>query len=94
MELIQNNERLINSFNKLAATYDVETDTFSHKISEFIDKENLYVELPRPNNQLKLLDLGGGTGKYSLHFAKLGYYVTLYCSIVAKKNILGRAISE
>jgi ubiquinone/menaquinone biosynthesis C-methylase UbiE len=77
MELIQNNEKLINSFNKLANTYDEETNTFYHIIVEYIEKENLLKELPPPNNKIELLDLGGGTGKNSVHFSKLGYNVTL-----------------
>ena len=77
MKLVQEKQKLINSFNKLANTYDEETNSFSHKIVEYITRENLLKELPLPNKKLKLLDLGGGTGKNSLHFSKLGYNVTL-----------------
>jgi ubiquinone/menaquinone biosynthesis C-methylase UbiE len=77
MELQQDNEKLINSFNKQSNTYDEETGTFFHNIVEFIDKENLSRELPPPDNKIKLLDLGGGTGKNSVYFSKLGYGVTI-----------------
>jgi ubiquinone/menaquinone biosynthesis C-methylase UbiE len=42
-----------------------------------INMENIKQELPKPDKALKLLDLGGGTGKYSLLLSKLGYNVTL-----------------
>jgi ubiquinone/menaquinone biosynthesis C-methylase UbiE len=77
MEQYQNNDGLINSFNKLADIYDEATNDFAHKIIEYINIQNLTMELPPPSNKLTLLDLGGGTGKYSLMFSKLGYNVTL-----------------
>jgi ubiquinone/menaquinone biosynthesis C-methylase UbiE len=77
MEYEQNSNDLIKSFNKIANIYDNETDDFSHKIVEYINMENIKQELPKPDKTLKLLDLGGGTGKYSLLLSKLGYNVTL-----------------
>jgi ubiquinone/menaquinone biosynthesis C-methylase UbiE len=77
MEYEQNNNDLINSFDKIANIYDNETDDFSHKIIEYINMENIKQELPKPEKTLKLLDLGGGTGKYSLLLSKFGYDVTL-----------------
>jgi ubiquinone/menaquinone biosynthesis C-methylase UbiE len=73
----QNNNDLKDAFDKMAKIYDDETNDFSHKIMEYINIENLKQELPLPNKSLRLLDLGGGTGKYSLIFSKLGYNVTL-----------------
>jgi ubiquinone/menaquinone biosynthesis C-methylase UbiE len=73
----QKNDDLIKSFDKTAKIYDEETNDFSHKIMEYINIENLKQELPLPDKSLKLLDLGGGTGKYSLFLSKLGYNVTL-----------------
>jgi ubiquinone/menaquinone biosynthesis C-methylase UbiE len=77
MEYIQNDDGLISSFNKSAHIYDEATNDFPHKIVEYINMQNLAVELPPPNGNLTLLDVGGGTGKYSLMFSKLGYNVTL-----------------
>ena len=93
MEKTQDQESLINSFDKLASTYCEETDTFSHKLMEYIDKENLLMELPLPNNKIKLLDLGGGIGKYSAYFSELGYKTTLVdisneSLKIAKENFL------
>jgi ubiquinone/menaquinone biosynthesis C-methylase UbiE len=77
MEYKQSNSDLINSFDKLEATYDEETNDFTHKIIDYIHMENLTIELPPPKNEIKLLDLGGGTGKYSVILSKLGYNITL-----------------
>ncbi|QQO07629.1 class I SAM-dependent methyltransferase [Breznakiella homolactica] len=80
------NKELVNSFDKKAAAYDDETNTFSHKIIEYINQENLKLELPKPDKSIKLLDLGGGTGKYSLFFSKLGYTVSL--ADISKESLL------
>jgi ubiquinone/menaquinone biosynthesis C-methylase UbiE len=77
MEIYQSGEELIISFNKLANIYDEATNDFSHKIMDYINIQNLTNELPAPDKTLTLLDLGGGTGKYSVMFAKRGYKVTL-----------------
>ncbi len=67
---------LRDSFNKTAEIYDKETETFHHKITEYITIENLLLELPQ-NKEIKILDSGGGTGKYTILLKKLGYQVTL-----------------
>jgi ubiquinone/menaquinone biosynthesis C-methylase UbiE len=77
MEISQTNDKLIKSFNNLAVQYDDITSDFTNKIMEYITCENLKRNLPEPNKSIKLLDLGGGTGKYSLFLSKLGYNVTL-----------------
>lgn len=74
--MVRNEQSLRNSFNKTAEIYDKETETFHHKISEYITKENLLLELPK-NKEIKILDSGGGTGKYSIYLNELGYDVTL-----------------
>jgi ubiquinone/menaquinone biosynthesis C-methylase UbiE len=77
MENIQTNESLVKSFNNLAEKYDGITNDFTNNLMEYITRENLIKELPEPNEKLKILDMGGGTGKYSLFLSKLGYNVTL-----------------
>ncbi|MBN2442339.1 MAG: methyltransferase domain-containing protein [Spirochaetales bacterium] len=77
MKLKQNSTSLINSFNKIAHHYDIETSTFTHRLIEHVTFQNLLLDLPKPYEDLKILDLGGGTGKYSIELAKLGYSVTL-----------------
>ena len=72
----RNEKSLQDSFNKTAKIYDKETETFHHKISEYITKDNLLLELPK-NKDIKILDSGGGTGKYSIYLNELGYGVTL-----------------
>jgi ubiquinone/menaquinone biosynthesis C-methylase UbiE len=64
------------SFDLLAPKYDNEVNTFHHHISFFVTIENLLLELPK-NKNIQILDSGGGTGKYTLYLAKLGYSVTL-----------------
>jgi ubiquinone/menaquinone biosynthesis C-methylase UbiE len=77
MESTQTEESLAKSFNNLAEQYDGITDDFTNNVMEYITQENLMKELPIPSEKLKILDLGGGTGKYSLFLSKLGYTVTL-----------------
>ena len=67
---------LINCFDDESSIYDEETNTFHHYISEYVIKENLLNEL-NGQKQLRILDSGGGTGKYSLILGKLGYNVAL-----------------
>lgn len=74
---VQNNELLINSFNKEAHKYDNDTSDFGNKIVDYVNLENIKENLPPPDKNIALLDLGGGTGKYSLIFSKLGYKTTL-----------------
>jgi ubiquinone/menaquinone biosynthesis C-methylase UbiE len=63
--MTQNIEQLANSFNNVAENYDDITDTFAHKIFEYVNQKN--VELFLNNHKInKLLDAGGGTGKWSL----------------------------
>jgi ubiquinone/menaquinone biosynthesis C-methylase UbiE len=77
MENAQTDESLIKSFNNLAEQYDDITNDFTNNVMEYITRENLIKELPAPDEKMKILDLGGGTGKYSLFLSKLGYNVTL-----------------
>ena len=77
MELFQQEHSLIDSFNKLAEIYDDTTDDFSHEIIHYIHTQNMANEFPPPGKDINLLDLGGGTGKYSIILSKMGYNVTL-----------------
>ena len=65
-------ENLINSYDSIAEVYDEETSTFHHKISEFLTIKNMLLELPEDTN-IKILDAGGGTGKYSIILNDHGY---------------------
>jgi ubiquinone/menaquinone biosynthesis C-methylase UbiE len=72
------------SFDSLAPKYDSEVDTFHHHISFFVTTENLLQELPK-SRDIKILDSGGGTGKYTLLLRKLGYSITL--SDISQKSL-------
>jgi len=72
----QKSSKLKESFDKIAKLYDEETNTFHHKIRSYVTIENILLELPK-NKNIKILDSGGGTGKYSIYFKKLGYDVIL-----------------
>ncbi len=65
-------ENLINSYDSTAEVYDEETSTFHHKICEFLTIKNMLLELPEDTN-IKILDAGGGTGKYSIILNDYGY---------------------
>jgi len=57
------------SFDKEAPRYDAEAETFHHGIADYVVLENLLKELDN-DKSLKILDSGGGTGKYSLDYPK------------------------
>jgi ubiquinone/menaquinone biosynthesis C-methylase UbiE len=69
-------DALVNSYDSLAVSYDSDTDTFHHKISEYLTIQNLLNELPKKKS-ISILDSGGGTGKYAIFLKKLGYEVKL-----------------
>lgn len=72
----QNCNDLEKSFEKIAELYDEETKTFHHEISFYLTIQNILQELPK-NRNLKILDSGGGTGKFTLYLNRLGYKVQL-----------------
>ena len=94
MATTQNEHELMNSFDKLANWYDDVTNDFTHEIIHYIHIQNMAIEIPLPNNEIKLLDLGGGTGKYSLLFSKLGYSVTLVDISMESLKIAEKKFSE
>jgi ubiquinone/menaquinone biosynthesis C-methylase UbiE len=67
---------LLKSFNNISSDYDNETNTFHHKITEYLTINNLLEVLPKDRN-IRVLDSGGGTGKYSIFLSKLGYEIDL-----------------
>ncbi len=67
---------LLKTFNNISGDYDNETNTFHHKIIEHVTINNLLEILPE-NRTIRILDSGGGTGKYSLFLAKMGYKIDL-----------------
>ena len=98
MENIQNEQDLINSFDKSAKEYDDITSTFGHEIGQYLKTKILSMELPSAINKLELLDLGGGTGKFSIILSKMGYNVTLVdiserSLEIAKSNFLKEKLS-
>jgi ubiquinone/menaquinone biosynthesis C-methylase UbiE len=76
MEYESNIINLKESFNKEAETYEYDTNTLHHKVQEYVIQKNLENELNR-NKKLKILDSGGGIGKYAIFLAKQGYDVVL-----------------
>ena len=88
----RNDQALTNSFNKIADIYDDITNDFTHKIIHYIHTQTIVNELPPPSKSINLLDLGGGTGNYSIILSKMGYNVTLLdisnkSLEIARKNI-------
>lgn len=67
---------LLKSFDTISSNYDNETNTFHHKITEYLTINNVLEVLPK-NKNIRILDSGGGTGKFSLFLAKLGYKIDL-----------------
>jgi len=72
----QSVKSLIESFDCEATTYDFETNTFHHQVSEYVILQNI-MNLLGNNLNLSILDSGGGTGKFALALSKLGYIVEL-----------------
>ena len=84
MEYKQDLHELIKSFNKEAETYEKDTNTLHHKVQEYVLLKNLENEL-NGNRKLKILDSGGGIGKFSIILAKQGYNVVL--SDISEKSL-------
>jgi ubiquinone/menaquinone biosynthesis C-methylase UbiE len=74
-ELKQKTEQLIKSYNKLADTYDQETNTLFHHVTQYVTEKNLLTILPEEED-IHILDAGGGTGFWSYKLSKYGYNVT------------------
>lgn len=76
MKLFQSKDNLKKSYNKLAEKYEKETDTFHHQISNYVLINNLANHFPQ-RKEFKILDSGGGIGKFTIKLKQLGYDITL-----------------
>ena len=78
-------------FDNISPYFDNWTDVFQEKVYGYVTWEHLKKYIPKDRNSL-ILDAGGGTGRWAIPLAKMGYSVTL-CDISegmleqAKKNI-------
>jgi ubiquinone/menaquinone biosynthesis C-methylase UbiE len=84
MEYTQDISELVKSFNKEAETYENDTDTLHHKVQEYVILKNIENEL-NGNKNIKILDSGGGIGKFAIVLAKKGYNVVL--SDISEKSL-------
>jgi ubiquinone/menaquinone biosynthesis C-methylase UbiE len=64
------------SYDNIATTYDQDTSTFAHKVHEHVTQSHLTALLERLKPK-RILDAGGGTGKWTYKLARLGYSVIL-----------------
>ncbi len=76
MEYQQSIDALRRSFDKLAPAYDKETDTLAHQVNEYVSKQNIFEVLSKERVS-RILDAGGGTGKWAIPLVEMGYHVTL-----------------
>jgi len=85
-------------FDNISPYFDSWTDVFQEKVYGYVTWEHLKKFIPKDRNSL-ILDAGGGTGRWAIPLAKMGYSVTL-CDISegmlkqAKKNIDKEKLSD
>ena len=79
--------RIKSVFDEISVNYDKHADTFEEKVESYVTWEHLKEYLPE-NKDATILDAGGGTGKWALPLARLGYRVVL-CDI--SKGMLRQA---
>jgi ubiquinone/menaquinone biosynthesis C-methylase UbiE len=72
-------ERIRAVFNEISPSFDTWVDTLQGKVYGYVTWEHLSHYLPADKGSL-ILDAGGGTGRWSVPLAKMGYRVTL-CDI-------------
>jgi ubiquinone/menaquinone biosynthesis C-methylase UbiE len=80
-------DRVKSLFNEIANSFDSWFETLQGKVYKHVTWEHLKKYLPGDKNSL-ILDAGGGTGKWALPLAKMGYRVVL-CDI--SKGMLDQA---
>jgi ubiquinone/menaquinone biosynthesis C-methylase UbiE len=91
-------ERIKETWNKSARTYDEWYKTFRGAVDTYVDLELLKKYLPK-NKNANILDAAGGTGRITLPLAKMGYSVTL-CDIspgmldVAKQKMVREGVLD
>nr|MDO8133303.1 methyltransferase domain-containing protein [Candidatus Njordarchaeum guaymaensis] len=91
-------ERIRQSWNNHARTFDKWYKTFQGAVENCVDLELLKKYLPKDKNA-RILDAAGGTGRISLPLVKMGYSVTL-CDIstgmldVAKQKMLREGVLD
>jgi len=72
-------EKVKSVFNEISVHFDGWLETLQGKVYGYVTWEHLKQYLPADRNSL-LLDAGGGTGRWSVPLARMGYRVTL-CDI-------------
>ena len=85
----QDIDSLIRSYDSSSKNYDDETNTFHHIIQEYVTTQNLLFEIGS-KTEYKILDSGGGTGKYSIMLKKLGFDIEL-CDISPESINIARS---
>lgn len=72
-------EEIRSLFDEISARFDKSSETLQGKVYGYVTWEHLKHYLPANKNSF-ILDAGGGTGRWSVPLAKMGYMVTL-CDI-------------
>ncbi|MBW2623658.1 MAG: methyltransferase domain-containing protein, partial [Deltaproteobacteria bacterium] len=91
-------EKIKSLFDKISPHFDTWLEVLQGRIYGYVTWEHLKRHLPEDKDSL-ILDAGGGTGRWSLPLAKMGYRVVL-CDISegmlkqAEKNIYKEKLSE
>jgi ubiquinone/menaquinone biosynthesis C-methylase UbiE len=74
--LKQSIDSLQRSFDKLASNYDLVNSTLADRVHEFVSMHHIKEHLLTAK-VTSVLDAGGGTGRWSVALAQMGYQVTL-----------------
>ncbi len=94
----KSNESIKTLFDTISPYFDEWAEVFQEKVYGYVTWEHLKKHIPKDRNSL-ILDAGGGTGRWAIPLAKMGYNVML-CDISegmlkqAKKNIDKEKLSE
>jgi ubiquinone/menaquinone biosynthesis C-methylase UbiE len=91
-------ESIKNLFDNISPYFDSWAEVFQEKVYEYVTWKHLKKHIPEDKNSL-ILDAGGGTGRWAIPLAKMGYSVIL-CDISkgmlkqAEKNIDVEKLSD